>query len=137
MADLANTDFSMKPQVDITAIANVLQRKRQIEIEAHNQRRQLNLQELSTAISLGTQLTSTLVQRSKDQQKEQFVKNLGESLAATVPQVSMPQAGPSLPTMNPMGDVSQRSSLFPNAQGQVYQQNPGAPLPPLMTPDTA
>lgn len=85
MADLGSMDFSMKPQVDITAIASVLQRKKQMEIEAKQQRRQQNLQELGQAIQLGTQLTSTLVNRSKEQQKMQFVKNLGESMAQSVP----------------------------------------------------
>ncbi len=135
MADLAHTDFSMKPQVDITAIANVLQRKKQMEIEAQQQRRQQNLQELSQAVQMGTQLTSTLVQRSKDAQKDAFVKSLGDAMAANVPTTSIPVQGPSLPTFDLQGNASDRSSLFPNAPGGVYQENAGPPLPPIQTQD--
>lgn len=108
MAQLHETDFSFKPNVDISAIANTIQRKRQIEIEAEQAKRAQKFQELTQTISLASGLASTMVQHSKDRQKQEFVKSLSEAMASTVPQRKMEVQGPTLDN---------------------------SPLPPMMAPD--
>lgn len=111
-------DYSMKPQVDISAIANTLQRKRQIEIETKQQQRTQRMNELSQTIGLATNLASTMVQHSKDKQKADFVKSLAESMAASVPKESMPVEGPTLdnsPLPSIMSQDPRKQALMRNA----------------------
>lgn len=96
MAQLHETDFGMKPNVDISAIASVLQRKKMFEIEQKAAQRAQKFNELSTTIGLASNLASNMVQYSKDRQKQDFVKSLSEAMAMTVPQQQIPVQGPSL-----------------------------------------
>lgn len=85
MAQIQDTDFSMKPSVDISGIASILQRKKIAEIEAQQAQRAQRMNELSTTIGLASNLASNMVEHSKERQKQAFIKSLSESMAASVP----------------------------------------------------
>jgi hypothetical protein len=109
MYSLNESNFNMKPSVDISAIASVLQKKKIAEAEAAQQQRAQKFQELSTTIGLASNLASNMVQHSKERQKQEFVRSLSDAMALTVPQKKTPVFGP---TMD------------------------GGTLPPIMAPDT-
>lgn len=121
MADLANTDFSMKPTVDVASIASVLQKKKIAEIEAKQQQRAQRMNELNQTISLATNLASTMVSQSKERQKADFIKSLSESMAANVPMqettFSQPrQVSNLLPSVNSVASPDiQKQDLMRNA----------------------
>lgn len=94
MAQLDNTDFSMKPSVDVSAIASVIQRKKIAEIEAKQAQRTQKMNELTQTIGLASNLASTMVEASKDRQKRAFVESLSQSMAASVPMQTQPFAEP-------------------------------------------
>lgn len=94
MAQINQTDFSMKPQIDVTAIAGLMQRKRQAEIEAKQTQRSQKMQELTQTIGLASNLASNMVDYSKKRQKADFIKSLSESMAASVPMQTETFAAP-------------------------------------------
>ena len=105
MADLGSMDFSMKPTVDISGIAQVLQKKRIAEIEAKQAQRTQRMNELTQTVSLASNLASNMVEYSKEKQKKAFISSLGEALAATVPEKATPMVGPLGPTQQERPNV--------------------------------
>lgn len=94
MAQIHETDFNMKPSVDISGIAQVLQRKKIAEMEAKQAQRAQKMQELSQTIGLATNLATTMVESSKQRQKAAFVQSLSESMASQVPMKTQSFANP-------------------------------------------
>ncbi len=95
-------DFTMKPQVDVTGIANILQKKAIAEAEAKQQQRAQRMTELTQTIKLATDLSNNMVENSKQRQKQAFVTALGESMAASVK-----------PTITTFNEPRQVSSMVP------------------------
>ncbi len=122
------TDFTMKNQVDPTAIAALAQRQAEAQSQLQQQaaaQKMKMIQDVATSVG---SLVSSSIEASKARQRAQLDKNLGDSMAAKfVPNQMAPQMGPGLPTAAPEGPV---------AAGNAYQQGE-QPLPPVSTPDYA
>lgn len=138
---MANFDF--KPTLDIAAMAALKQRQAQAQAEMDQKYSQQRGQMIQEAVQSASSVVDSMVQRSKNKQKADFIKSLGDAMAAQVPQqnVTLPQAGPAVPDysnpttdVSPMGPVSEHSSLFPDATGNVGMNIPAqTPLPPVQT----
>lgn len=118
MADLGSMDFTMKPTVDISGIAQVLQKKKIAEIEAKQQQRAQRMNELTQVVKLGSDLASNMVEFSKEKQKKAFVQTLSESMAAAVPEKATPMVGPLMDGQerpNLMGPDTARQNLMRDA----------------------
>jgi hypothetical protein len=120
-------DFTMKPQVDVTAVASILQKKAIAEAEAKQQQRTQRMTELTQTIKLATDLSNSMVENSKKRQKQAFVTALSESMAATVPDVKKPMVGPMLPV-----EADRPSESFVGPMSLTE-----APRPEVATPDFA
>lgn len=85
MADLGSTDFSLKPTVDVTGLASLLQRKKIAEIEAQQREKAQKFTELQTTIGMAQNLATSMVENSRARQRQAFVRDLGDAMAAMVP----------------------------------------------------
>lgn len=123
MAQLDQTDFSMKPSIDVASIASVLQRKKMFEIEQKAAQRSQRMNELTQTIGLASNLATNMIEHSKYKQKQDFVKSLSEAMAMTVPQEKMPVQGPTLDN-SPLPSVMRQDPMKQNLMRSATLVNP-------------
>ncbi len=104
------TDFTMKSQVDPTAIAALAQRQAQEQAQMDQQASQQKMKMIQEIAQGVSGMVSNSIEASKQRQNEDFLKKYA---ASQVPNQTLPQQGPRLP----------------NAQGQETA------LPAVSTPD--
>ncbi len=122
-----STDFTMKSQVDPTAIAALAQRQAEAQAQQNQQAQAQKMKMIQdVAQSVGSMVSSS-IEASKKRQRDQLDKNLADSFASRVPNRMAPQAGPGLPIAAPEGPVASDNAYQPTQQ----------PLPPVSIPDYA
>lgn len=129
------TDFTMKPQIDLNSVAALLQKKKIAEAEAAQQQQIQRMNQVTQTIGMASTLASTMVAQSKERQKADFAKAMGEAWAASLPQTKQPMAGPLLPdqarpeVMGPdmakQNLVRNFSTLNPDKAGELALKHTG------------
>lgn len=110
------TDFTMKPMVDPTAIARLAQEQAEKQAQLDQQNKQNQANNILAAAKAASDMVSASVEASKQRQKRDAIKTLGNSLAAQVPNLPYPGGIPLAPDAN--GNIPSSIPDY-NTQNQI------------------